>query len=87
MPRTEPSSVVTLRLPRDLDRRIEHEARRRRRTKSALLRDALERAFGDLPADDPAREARRQSLLVSGRKSERQAIEFIDAAADRRGWK
>lgn len=87
MPRTSPTTVVTLRLPRDLNRRIEHEARRRRRTKSALLRDALDRAFGDLPADDPAREARRQSLLVSGRKSEREALDFVETAGDSRGWK
>lgn len=87
MPRTIRSTVVTLRVPADLDRRIEREARRRRRTKSALVRDALLSAFGDAPpADDPAREARRQSLLVSTRASEREAIEFIEASADERGW-
>ncbi len=82
------STVVTIRLPVDLDRRIAREAVRRRRPKSALLRDALQRAFGDAaPADDPAREARRQSLLVSGRESEREALEFIEASADQRGWR
>jgi hypothetical protein len=87
MPRTK-SAVVTIRVPADLDRRIAREARRRRRSKSALVRDALQSAFGDtLPADDPAREARRQSLLVSGRDSEREALEFIEASADQQGWR
>ena len=87
MPRTK-SAVVTIRVPVDLDRRIAREARHRRRPKSALVRDALQSAFGDAtPADDPAREARRQSLLVSGRDSEREALEFIEAAADHGGWR
>ena len=82
------SAVLTLRVPPDLDRRIEQEARRRRRTKSAILRDALEAAFAGSPAaEDPAAEARRQSLLVSGRASEREALRFLEAAADVRGWK
>jgi predicted transcriptional regulator len=82
------STVVTLRLPPDLDRRIEREARRKRRTKSAVVREALQSVFGaGDPPDDPAREARRQSLLVSGRASERDALEFIDHAADVRGWR
>ncbi len=87
MPARPRSTVVTLRVPVDLDRRIAQEARRRRRTKSALLRDALMGAFGSGPQRDPAREARRQSLLVSGRKSEREVLDFIDASADKRGWK
>ena len=87
MPRTK-SAVVTIRVPVELDRRIAREARRRRRPKSALVRDALLSAFGETPpADDPAREARRQSLLVSGRDSEREALEFIEAAADHQGWR
>jgi predicted transcriptional regulator len=82
------STVVTLRVPPELDRRIEREARRRRRAKSAVLREALEAAFGaGPPPEDPAREARRQSLLVSGRASEREVLEFIDNAADQEGWR
>ena len=82
------SAVLTLRVPPDLDRRIERAARRRRRTKSAVLREALESAFGGAgPPDDPAREARRQSLLVSGRASEREALEFIERNADDQGWR
>jgi hypothetical protein len=88
MPKTGKSTVVTLRVPHALDRRIEQAARRKRKSRSALLREALEVAFasGASPAD-PAHEARRQSLLVSGRASERDALEFVRHAADDRGWK
>jgi Ribbon-helix-helix protein, copG family/Protein of unknown function (DUF3018) len=82
------STVLTLRVPPDLERRIERAARRRRRTKSAVLREALEGAFGGVgPPDDPAREARRQSLLVSGRASEQDALGFIEHSADDQGWR
>ena len=88
MSESERSTVLTIRVPTDLDRRIAQAARRRRRTKSALVREALEQSFHStvLP-DDPAREARRQSLLVSSRPSEREAIEFVEQAADDRGWR
>jgi predicted transcriptional regulator len=88
MPKRERSTVLTLRVPRDLDRRIERQARRRRSTKSVILREALQNAFGDEePVVDPAREARRQSLLVSRRKSEREALEFIERSSDKQGWR
>lgn len=88
MPTLDRSTVLTLRVPTELDRRIEHHARRSRRTKSAVLREAIQRAFGNeqLP-DDPATEARRQSLLVSGRASERDTLAFVEHVADRRGWR
>jgi predicted transcriptional regulator len=88
MPTSERSTVLTLRVPPDLDRRIAHHARRTRRSKSAVLREALQHAFGGgQPPEDPGREARRQSLLVSGRASERDAVAFVEHAADRRGWR
>jgi predicted transcriptional regulator len=88
MPKPGRSAVLTLRVPLALDRRIQQEARRKRRSKSAVLRDALQNAFGEgPPPEDPAREARRQSLLVSGRASERDAIAFIESVADKRGWR
>ena len=88
MSASEPTTVLTLRVPADLDRRIAQQARRFRKTKSALLRDALIQAFGGgPPPGDPAREARRQSLLVSRRGSERDALDFIEHAADTRGWR
>lgn len=82
------STVLTVRVPIDLDRRISQAARRRRSSKSALLREAIASAFGSLePSEDPAREARRQSLLVSGRASEREALEFVEHVADGTGWR
>jgi len=88
MSASEPSIVLTLRVPAHLDRRIEQAARRKRRTKSALVREALHHAFGEgPPPEDPAREARRQSLLVSSRQSERDALDFVEHAADDRGWR
>jgi hypothetical protein len=86
MPRsTKLSAIVTLRISPALNRSIEREARRRRGTKSAVLREILESAFRREQATDPAHEARRQSLLVSGRASEKDALEFIERAADYRG--
>jgi hypothetical protein len=79
-------AVVTLRVSRDLDRAIAREARRRRRTRSALLREILERAL-DGAGRDPAVEARRQSLLVSRRASERAVLEFVEGVADQREWR
>jgi predicted transcriptional regulator len=88
MPESEKSTVLTIRVPADLDRRIAQAARRRRSTKSAVLREAISSAFADAPQPaDPAREARRQSLLVSGRASERDTLDFIDHVADRQGWR
>jgi hypothetical protein len=85
---TPRSIVLTLRVPAELDRRIAQAARRKRRPKSALLREALHNTFGAAPLpDDPAREARRQSLLVSSRDSERDALDFVAHAADDRGWR
>lgn len=87
MPTRQTSTVLTLRVPAALDSLIESAARRARRTKSAVMREALQGAFGsESPADDPAKEARRQSLLVSGRASEAEALDFIDRVADEEGW-
>ena len=81
------SAVVTLRVSRALDRAIAREARRRRRTRSALLREILERALAGGAVTDPAAEARRQSILASGRGSEHEALEFVERVADRTGWR
>jgi predicted DNA-binding protein len=82
-----PSPVVTLRVSAALGRRIERAARRSRRTKSAVVREVLEGAFGIEPRNGLADEARRESLLVSGRAAERQTLRFIAHAADDRGWR
>jgi hypothetical protein len=55
--------------------------------RSEIGRALLERALGNAPLDDPEAEARRQSLLASGRSPEADALDFIAHAADRRGWK
>jgi hypothetical protein len=79
---------VTLRVPSGLRRTIEREARRRRRTKSDLLREIVENALAGREGGlDPAEEARRQSLLVSTRRSEKETLAFIERFADRRGWR
>jgi hypothetical protein len=80
--------VLTLRVPDETFRRIAKEARRRRRTRSAIVREVLKGAFGGGPTfEAPVAEARRQSLLVSGRPSERDALRFIEAIADTKGWR
>jgi len=87
MLRRPASAVMTLRVPREIERRIEQVARRLRRTKSAVVREVIEGAFAGVdPGSDPAAEARRQSLLVSGRMSEKDALRLLEAAADVRGW-
>lgn len=84
-PKTD-STVLTIRLPSTLDRRLAREARRRRKTRSEVARTILE---AGLVTDEPdaAAEARRQSLLVSRRRSEREALAFVRGAADAAGWK
>jgi hypothetical protein len=79
--------VVTLRVSLALSRRIEQEARRRRHTKSEVVRKILEDALATSGAADPNAVARRQSLLVSGRRSEKEALRFIEHAGDERGWR
>lgn len=85
-PRTD-SAVLTIRVPKTLDRHLTREARRRRQSRSAVARAILEERFGELAAPDDAAEARRQSLLVSRRKSERETLAFNARAGDLRGWR
>ena len=80
------SAVLTIRVPASLDRRIAREARRRRQTRSEVARAILESGLGT-GEPDLAAEARRQSLLVSRRRSEREALRFVSHAADTSGWR
>jgi hypothetical protein len=80
------TDVLTIRVPRSVVRRLTAEARRRRLTRSAMARAILEQGLGG-EVVDPLAEARRQSLLVRRRKSERDVIRFITDAADLEGWK
>ena len=87
MPKPATSTdVLTIRVSRSVARRLGAEARRRRLTRSAMARAILEKGLGD-EVVDPLVEARRQSLLVRRKASEREALEFITDAADLKGWK
>lgn len=80
------TAILTVRVPAAIDRRLAREARRLRKTRSQVARDILEAALGG-GTSDLAGEARRQSLLVSRRRSERDALRFVVDAADTGGWK
>lgn len=85
-PRRE-STVLTLRVDSALKRSLAREARRRHTTKSELARELLAAGLSDeRGGSDFAAEARRQSVLVSQSESERDALDFIEHAADTRGW-
>ena len=79
------SAVLTIRVPAALEKRISREARRRRQTRSEVARAAIEAGLGD--GADFVAEARRQSLLVSKSRSEREILRFITEVADTTGWK
>jgi hypothetical protein len=81
------AAVLTVRVGADLDRSLAREARRRRKTKSELVREILAAELGgNRNRLGQEEEARRHSLLVSGRRSEREALDFIERAADTWGW-
>lgn len=86
-PSTKASNMLTIRIGGDLNRSLEREARRRGRTKSELVRELLEAGLGSgEQVPTLAEEARRQSILVSRRRSERETLDFLEHAADTRGW-
>jgi hypothetical protein len=84
-PKTD-STVLTVRVPVALETRLAREARRRRQTRSEVARAILEAGLGDDGADF-ASEARRQSLLASRRRSDRDTLRFMTAIADTAGWR
>jgi len=81
------AAALTVRIGVELDRSLAREARRSRKTKSELARDILTAGLAGKGAPDPAQEARRQSLLVSRRRSERETLGFLEQVADTRGWR
>ena len=81
------NAVLTLRIDADLTRSLTREARRRRKTKSEVAREILAAGLAAEGGDLLAQEARRQSLLVSRRRSERETLDFITQVADTQGWK
>jgi predicted transcriptional regulator len=87
MPSGKTSSLLTVRVDDELTRSLDREAERRRISRSELVREVLaEGLAGRRSGLDLELEARRQSLLVRERDSEREALEFVEAAADTRGW-
>jgi hypothetical protein len=86
-PRKVSSALLTVRIGVELDRSLAHEARRSRKTKSEVAREILTASLAGKRAPDLATEARRQSLLVSRRRSERETLDFLEQAADTRGWR
>ena len=80
------STVLTIRIPTTLEKRIAREARRRRQTRSEVARAALEAGLGTKGSDVEA-EARRQSVLASRRRSDRETLRFMTAIADTTGWR
>jgi len=81
------TAVLTLRIDADLTRSLAREARRRRKTKSEVAREILAAGLGLEEGTFIAQEARHQSLLVSRRRSEREALEFIEHTAGTQGWR
>lgn len=81
------STVLTIRVSSAVSRRLAREARRRRRTRSEVARTILEAALVGGQHEDPQVEARRQSLLVSRRKSERDTLAFLENATNPEGWR
>ena len=79
--------MLTLRVPAQLHRYLAREARRRRQTRSEVARAILLERFSEVDVVDAAKEARRQSLLVSRRRSERETLRFTTGVADLHGWK
>ena len=85
---TDASHVLTFRASSTVVRALGRLARQRRQSRSELIRAILENALQlESLDDDPAREARRQSLLVSGRDSELDALDFIEQVTDTRDWR
>ena len=78
--------ILSVRLPAVSNAWLERTARKRQRSKSDLVRDLIE-AERQKSSFDMESEARRQSLLVSRRPSERESLEFVAGVADQAAWK
>jgi hypothetical protein len=81
------SSLLTVRIDSGMARTLAREAKRRGTTRSELARSLLAAGLSGESSDQLAREARRQSLLVSRRRSEKDVIEFVQEIADTEGWR
>ena len=81
------TSVLTVRVSKQVGRRLAQEARRQRRTRSEIARSILEAGLDASAQDDPRHEATRQSALASATAEDAEILAFITDAADLRGWK
>ena len=80
--------MLTFRASGAIVRALRRMARQRQQTRSELIRAILEEALQvEARKGDPVREARRQSLLVSRRPSERETLDFIEHVADTQDWR
>lgn len=84
-PKTD-STVLTVRVPVALEKRLAREARRKQQTRSEIARAILEAGLGP-GGSELAREARRQSLLANRQRSDRETLRFMTALADTTGWR
>ena len=89
--------MLALRLPPEIETRLEALAKRTGRTKSFYAREAIlqhlaemearaERESRAAEAGALADEARRQSRLVMARENETETLDWLEGAADRDGW-
>ena len=87
MAESKSEDVLTIRVPREISRKLAREARRRRESRSAVARSILVQGLSDDSKVDPDIEARRQSLLVREHESEYEVLQFVSEVADLKGWK
>lgn len=91
--------MLALRLPPDIETRLEALAKRTGRTKSFYAREAilshltaleeraeLERRALKSDREGLAEECRRQSRLLNNDPQERETLDWLQTAADRDGW-
>lgn len=75
-----------MRIGDDFEGSRRQEPRRRPAESDRVGDSAAVRPDGDHESSELAQEARRQSLRVGGRRSETEALDFLEQAADTRGW-
>jgi predicted DNA-binding protein len=61
---TMSSQRITIRIPESLGKRLKKHAEMNRRPESALVREALEKYFGEVPASTSAYELARAAGLI-----------------------
>ena len=78
------SEAIVIRMSKHAVQRLDAAARARGVKRSEFVRGILESNLNETM--DLAEEARRQSLLISRRESERDAMDFIASAMSTDGW-